>query len=64
MVIRKHNTMGKVLYWIGFLLFIMGFLFDDRISLIQDAPEQLSNYSLPAIILGIVIIISSNFFRK
>ncbi|WP_062052217.1 hypothetical protein [Bacillus sp. JCM 19034] len=61
---KKHTNVGKVIYWLGFVLFILGFAFNDMIGMITNGPEIFSNLSIPAFIGGIVLLICSNFFTK
>jgi len=58
---KNHSKFGKVFFWFGFLLFILGFMFNEEIGVLA---EDFYPFSLPAIIIGITIIIISNFFKK
>ncbi|RIW30420.1 hypothetical protein D3H55_16940 [Bacillus salacetis] len=61
----NHQTLlGKVLFWLGFLLFIFGFIFNSSVGIIEDGPEFFPTISIPAIIAGIILIVLSNFFKK
>lgn len=61
---KNHTKFGKVIFWIGFLFFMLGIAFNERISLIADGPEVFSTFSTPSIIIGIILIIISNFFKN
>jgi hypothetical protein len=63
-MMKKHTTFGKVIGWLGFLFFMLGFTFNGKIGVISDAPENLAALSVPGIIIGIVLMIISNFFRR
>ncbi len=59
-----HTTVGKVIFWVGFTLFILGFGFNKNFGIINDVPEIYGTLSLPAIILGVVLLLLSNFYKK
>ncbi|MGN8644906.1 hypothetical protein ACTNEO_02310 [Gracilibacillus sp. HCP3S3_G5_1] len=61
---KKHTLIGKVLFWLGFLIFILGFIFNKTVGIIQEVPESVYSLSIPAIIIGIVLIIISNVFKN
>jgi hypothetical protein len=62
---KKHSKLGKVVFWFGFLLFILGWMFNKEIGILaEDIPEVFYPFSLPAILIGIIIIFISNFFKK
>ncbi len=61
---KKHTLFGKVIFWLGFLIFIAGFIFNESIGTIQDVPASVYSLSIPAIIIGIILIIISNVFKK
>ncbi|WP_018930510.1 hypothetical protein [Gracilibacillus lacisalsi] len=60
----KHTLFGKVIFWLGFLIFILGFMFNETLGIIQDVPASVYSFSMPAIIIGIILIIISNVFKK
>ncbi|SFE28240.1 hypothetical protein SAMN05216238_1126 [Lentibacillus persicus] len=57
---KKHNNMGRSLYYIGTFLSAFGIAFE----LLEDAPDSLSVIAMPLIIIGVILLIASNFFRK
>ena len=62
---KKHSKFGKVVFWFGYLLLMLGFMFNERIGVLaEDIPEVLYPFSLPSIIIGAILIIISNFFKK
>ncbi len=61
---KKHTKLGKVIYWLGFLLFILGIGFHEKVGIITDSPVVFSTFSLPAIIIGIILLFISNFSKK
>ena len=60
---KKHNSIGKFLYYVGIFLFAIGFTLNQTIGII-DAPGPYSSFSVPLIIIGIVLLVTSNFFKK
>jgi len=60
---KKHTQFGKVIFWLGFFLFVLGVFFNERVGTITD-PQIFSSFSLPAILTGIVLLVISNFFIK
>lgn len=62
---KKHSKLGKVVFWFGLLFFILGWMFNEEIGILaEDIPEVFYPFSLPAIIIGIITIFISNFFKK
>lgn len=61
---KKNTPLGKVIFWAGFLFFILGMSFNESLGWIQDAPGFFSSFSIPAVIIGIVLIVISNFFVR
>ncbi|GAA0603313.1 hypothetical protein GCM10009001_20340 [Virgibacillus siamensis] len=61
---RKHSPLGKVVFWLGFLLSVLGIAFNDSLGMITDGPDIFSFFSVPAIITGVILIIVSNFFKN
>ncbi|WP_132010076.1 hypothetical protein [Mesobacillus foraminis] len=59
----KRTKIGKILYYTGILLFAAGFAFNQRIG-IADTPEPYGALSLPLIVAGIVLVITSNFYKQ
>ncbi|WP_042221649.1 hypothetical protein [Oceanobacillus manasiensis] len=65
MKLKYHTAFGKVLYWLGFLFFISGLLFFSKDGVMaEDIPEALYPFALPATIIGIILLLSSHFFKK
>ncbi|WP_249872867.1 hypothetical protein [Oceanobacillus saliphilus] len=60
---KKHNRTGKYLYYTGILLFAIGFALNQTIG-ITDAPAPYSSFSVPLIVIGIVLLVTSKFFKK
>lgn len=64
-MMKKHTKFGKVIGWLGFLLFMLGFMFNESIGVLaEDIPEDFYPFALPSIIIGIILLLLSNFFRK
>ncbi|WP_140321983.1 hypothetical protein [Oceanobacillus rekensis] len=61
---KKFTMLGKVIYWLGFLFFISGFLFNENGVMAEDIPEVFYPFSLSSIIIGIILMVSSHFFKK
>ncbi|MFD1849319.1 hypothetical protein D8M05_15925 [Oceanobacillus bengalensis] len=60
---KKHNRTGKLLYFIGILLFAIGFTLNQTIGIIE-APEPYTSFSIPLIVIGIILLVASNFFKS
>lgn len=56
MKLKKHTTFGKILGWLGFLFFISGLLFFNKSGVLAE--------DIPATIIGIILMLSSHFFKK
>ncbi|RDW15123.1 hypothetical protein [Oceanobacillus chungangensis] len=64
-MMKKHTKFGKIIGWLGFLFFMLGFAFNERIGvMVEDIPEVYYPFSLPSIIIGIILLVISNFFKK
>ncbi|MGP4038625.1 hypothetical protein ACTWP4_01765 [Gracilibacillus sp. D59] len=61
---KKHTPFGKMVFWLGFVIFVLGIAFNGTLDIIQDAPESVYSFSTPAIIIGIILITISNVFKK
>ncbi|MRG87502.1 hypothetical protein [Salinibacillus xinjiangensis] len=61
MTLDKYTKVGKILFWIGLAIFVVGLGFNENLT---DAPEQLAGISRPIMITGIVVVFLTNFFRK
>lgn len=59
----KRNRTGKMVLSIGFISFICGLMFNKRFGL-EDTPEFLETLSLPLIVVGVIMLILSNFLKK
>ncbi|WP_068672153.1 hypothetical protein [Oceanobacillus sp. Castelsardo] len=57
---KKHNKTGRLLYYTGTYISAFGIAFE----LVEDTPDPLSIIAMPLIIIGVVLLIVSNFFRK
>lgn len=62
-LLSRKNKLGKVILIIGFIFFILGIIFNKTLGL-TDTPVFLESISLPLIIIGIIILIASNFFKR
>lgn len=57
------NKVGKVILIIEFILFILGVIFNKKLGLV-DTPMFLESISLPLIIIGVILLITSNLFQE
>lgn len=57
---KKHNKTGRLLYYFGTYISAFGI----ALELVEDTPEPLSVIAMPLIIIGVILLIASNFFRK
>lgn len=57
---KKHNGRGRFLYVVGIFISAFGIAFE----LLEDTPESLSIIAMPLIIIGVILLIASNFFRE
>ncbi|WP_096200455.1 hypothetical protein [Bacillus sp. FJAT-45350] len=60
----KHSTIGKIIFWLGFLFFMLGIGFNERVEIITNAPDLYTSLSTPAIIVGVVLLVLSNYFKS
>lgn len=58
--LKKHNKIGRVLFYLGTLLSAFGIAFKN----IKDTPESFSTFSIPLIIIGVILLIASNFYKE
>lgn len=59
-MVKKHTTLGKVTYWIGFLFFIFGFFIRfEMLDYFVLVPS--SSIATAYIFIGISLLLSSNF---
>jgi len=63
-MMKKHTKFGKVIGWLGFLIFMSGLLFSESGVMAEDIPEYFYPFALPSTIIGIILLLLSNFFRK
>ncbi len=61
---KKHTRFGKVIFWLGFPFFMLGITFNKTLGAIVDSQEVFSIFSIPSIIIGIILIVISNFFKN
>ncbi len=61
-MLSKKSERVKKIFTIGFILFISGIIFNKSLGL-ADTSEFLETISLPLIIFGVIMLITSNFFR-
>ncbi|KGP91275.1 hypothetical protein N780_08790 [Pontibacillus chungwhensis BH030062] len=59
---RGKSTAGKVLAYVGLWVFAAGFAFSDLLG-IEGTPELLETLSIPLMVVGVLMLVSSNFFR-
>ncbi|MBP3951724.1 hypothetical protein [Bacillus suaedae] len=57
---RKHNKTGKILYFIGIWINAIGL----ALLWVEGIPEPYPSFSIPLIVLGVILLISTNFFKK
>lgn len=62
-MLSKKSKTGKVIFIVGFILFVFGIIFNKRLGL-ADTPVFLETIALPMIVFGVIMLIMSNFFRK
>lgn len=62
MLSRKSKT-RKVILTIGFILFVLGIIFNKTLGL-TDTPEFFESTSLPMIIIGVIMLVASNFLKN
>ncbi|QST00978.1 hypothetical protein IMZ31_05245 [Pontibacillus sp. ALD_SL1] len=59
---RGKSTAGKVLAYVGIWVFAAGFAFSDLMG-IEGTPDLLETLAVPMIVIGILMVGASNFFR-
>jgi glycopeptide antibiotics resistance protein len=62
-LLKRYNKIGKILFYLGTLLMAVGFSFNQTIG-IADTPEPYATFSIPLIIIGIILGVASNFYKK
>ncbi|MEB6551515.1 hypothetical protein MXL46_21260 [Heyndrickxia sporothermodurans] len=60
---RKHNKTSKLIFTLGIFIFAFGVAFNQRLG-ITDSPEPYASLSIPLIVLGLIVIVVSNFFGR
>lgn len=64
MFLKGFNRTGKVIAFTGMWIFAFGAAFNETISDVTGTPELLTSFSIPLIVIGIALLIGSNFFKK
>ncbi|MBN3555696.1 hypothetical protein JYA63_15570 [Fictibacillus nanhaiensis] len=64
MLSKGKTTAGKLLAYLGLWIFAVGFAFSEIIIDIDDMPNLLESASIPMIVIGLLMVITSNFFNK
>ena len=62
-VVEKENPTGKWLVYLGLWIFAAGFAFSEFIG-IEGTPDLLESASIPLVVIGLLMVILSNFFHK
>ncbi|MBA2174847.1 hypothetical protein H0266_08075 [Halobacillus locisalis] len=60
---KRKTTTGKWLAYLGLWIFAAGFAFSEIIG-IEGTPDLLASASIPLIVIGILMLIISNFFKE
>ncbi len=60
---KRQTTTGKWLAYLGLWIFAAGFAFSEIIG-IEGTPSLLRSASIPMIVIGILMLIISNFFNE
>lgn len=63
MFLKEFNRKGKTIAFIAIWVAAIGFAFNKTIG-ISDTPDSLASLSIPLIVIGILLLIASNFFRR
>ncbi|ASF40692.1 hypothetical protein CEH05_16645 [Halobacillus halophilus] len=63
MLTKRKTTAGKWLVYVGLWIFAAGFAFSEFNGM-EGKPDFLELASVPLIIIGLLMIILSNFFNK
>ncbi|QHS24275.1 hypothetical protein GWK91_15845 [Virgibacillus sp. MSP4-1] len=58
---HKYTRTGNIIFWTGIVIFIIGAAMHENIS---GAPEPYTTYARPVMILGVIVILLTNFFRN
>lgn len=62
MSLKRFNRKGKMIAFIGIWIAAIGFAFNKTIG-VSGTPDSLGSLSIPLIVIGILLLIASNFFR-
>ncbi len=60
---KRKTAPGKWLAYLGLLIFAVGFSFSDVIGT-EGLPNLLESASIPMVVIGFLMIITSNLFNK
>lgn len=63
MFLKNYKKTGKILAYVGIWIFAFGFAFNGTIG-ITDPPDFLATLSIPLIVIGIIMLIGSNFYKR
>ena len=63
MFLKRFTRTGKVLTFIGTWAAAFGVVFNKKIG-ISDTPDSLAALSIPLIVIGIFLLMTSNFFKR
>ncbi|MFQ3545763.1 hypothetical protein Q7A53_16915 [Halobacillus rhizosphaerae] len=63
MLSKRKTTLGNWLAYLGLLIFAVGFSFSEIIG-IEGTPHLLESASIPLGVIGLLMLITSNFFTK
>ncbi|MCA1020804.1 hypothetical protein GLW04_10705 [Halobacillus litoralis] len=63
MFAKSKTTPGKWLVYLGLWIFAAGFAFSEIVGL-DDTPYLLEAASIPLMVIGLLMLLSSNFFTK
>ncbi|GAA0498439.1 hypothetical protein GCM10008986_26930 [Salinibacillus aidingensis] len=58
---HKYTRTGNIIFWIGIVIFIIGAAMHENIT---GAPEPYTSYARPVMILSVIVILLTNFFRN
>ncbi|WP_218144064.1 hypothetical protein [Lentibacillus persicus] len=61
---KKFNITGKIIAFIGMWAFAFGIALNKTISSITGIPEPYVSFSIPLIVIGILLLITSNLFKR
>ncbi|ALX47668.1 hypothetical protein AOX59_03045 [Lentibacillus amyloliquefaciens] len=64
MFLKRFNRTGKVIAFTGMWISAFGFAFNETIAGVSGTPDSLAALSIPLIAIGIILLITSNFFKR